>query len=277
MGFSCLIESQKELLQYDVTSDEARLKLTRLIRSLSYSDDFNLQILRQNRFVNIANTALGRPIYVLEADDMGDYQMAEHAWHNGEIELIMRRPDTTKLIEILADMVQERMLDVNDINEILIKDGSSVNFELNHMDTVLVHVLPIEQIETVEDSQEHPNIRKLIKRMDTAFNDEDYSGVLHASASVFETLAKDVVDIASVQHKPLGGFFEGYRNRSRLPEPVLDFILEIYKKRNVEPLAGHGSTQPPSIEREEAVVLIEMTKTFVRLERKLAIPQVSQQ
>ncbi|MBJ8085163.1 hypothetical protein JDS82_29150, partial [Bacillus cereus group sp. N14] len=98
----------------------------------------------------------------------------------------------------------------------------------------------IEQIEEVEDSEEHPNIRKLIQRIENAHSTEDYSGVLHASASVFETLAKDVVGLATVENQTLGGFFGGYRNRSNLPEPVLDFVLEIYNRRNAEPLAGHG-------------------------------------
>ncbi|MBU0906403.1 MAG: hypothetical protein KKF57_14510 [Firmicutes bacterium] len=274
MGFLGLIEIDVDRLQYEVISDQSRLKLTRLIRSLCNCEDSNLQLLRQNRYVNLANNVLGKPIYVLESDDMGDYQMAEHSWHFGEVELIMRRPNTTKLIEILADMIQDRLLDVDEVNGILSEDGSSVQFEMNQMNTVSVHVTPIEQIDEVDDSEEHPNIRKLILRMENALSNEDYSGVLHASASVFETLAKDVIGLASVENQTLAGFFQGYRNRSNLPESVLDYILEIYRKRNMEPLAGHGSTLPPSIDREEAIVLAEMTKTFVRLERKLAMPQV---
>ncbi|MGU3460381.1 hypothetical protein [Bacillus sp. D48C] len=275
MGFLGLIESDIEQLQYEVISDKARLKLTRLIRNLSNSEDNNDKLIRQNRFVNIANNAIGKPIYVLESDYIGEYQSAEHAWHNGEIELIMRRPNTTEMTEILADMIQEGLLEIDDVNEILCEDGSSVQFEMNNTDTVLVHVIPIEQIEAVEDSHEHPNIRMLIQRMENALSTEDYSSVLHASASVFETLAKDVVGLATVENQTLGSFFGGYRNRSNLPEPVLDYVLEIYNRRNAEPLAGHGSTLPPSIEREEAIVLTEMTKTFVRLERKLAMPQAN--
>lgn len=274
MVFLGLIKREVELLQYEVISDEARLKLTRLIRNLSSSEDDNFKLLKQNRFVNIANNTLGKPIYVLESDYMGEYQLAEHAWHNGEIELIMRLPTTTKLIEILADIIQEGLLDSDEVNEILSEDGSSVRFEMDYKDNVSVNVMPIEQIDEIEDSEEHPNIRKLIKRMENALSDEDYSGVLHASASVFETLAKDVVGLASVQYQTLASFFQGYRNRSNFPEPVLDYIFEIYKRRNVEPLAGHGSTLPPSMKREEAIVLTEMTKTLVRLERKLGMPQV---
>lgn len=275
MGFMGLNQGQIELLQYEVISNDTRIKLTRLIRSLSYSDDSNLQLSRQNRFVNLANSVLGRQIYVLVPDDMGEYMLGEHAWHNGEIELIMKRPDTIKLVEILADMLQDRMLDIDEVNELLTIAGSSISFEMNAQETVLVHILPIEQIEEVEDTEEHPNIRKLIQRMENGLSNEDYSGVLHASASVFETLAKDVYSSETVENQTLGGIFQGYRNRSNLPESILDYILEIYNKRNAEPLAGHGSTLPSSIERQEAIVLTEMTKAFVRLERKLAMPEVN--
>jgi len=39
--------------------------------------------------------------------------------------------------------------------------------------------------------------------------------------------------------------------------------------------SSHGSRLPPIIGREEAIVLVEMTKTFICLERKLAMPQVN--
>jgi hypothetical protein len=188
----------------------------------------------------------------------------------------MRRPNTTQLVEILADIIQENLLDIDIINEILVEDGTSIFFEVeNYTNNVKVYITPIEEIEDVKDSDEHPNIRKLVKRMDNALADKDYSAVLHTSATIFETLAKDVVGLATVENQTLGGFFDRYRRDSSLPQPILDYILEIYKKRNTEPLAGHGSTQPPNIEEEEAIMLAEMTKTFVRIERKLALPQVN--
>jgi SpoVK/Ycf46/Vps4 family AAA+-type ATPase len=112
----------------------------------------------------------------------------------------------------------------------------------------------------------HPNIRILIDRMNDALKREDYPGVLHSSASIFETLAKDVVGISNVQNQTLKSFFDRYRKDSALPEKVLDYILAIYESRNVTPLAGHGSTQTPTISREVAIGLSEMTKAFVRIE-----------
>ncbi len=96
-----------------------------------------------------------------------------------------------------------------------------------------------------------------------------FPSVLHASASIFETLAKDIVGTPTVQNEPLGGFFEKYRNDSLLPAAILDYIHESYKARNITPLAGHGSTETQKITKEESVVLAEMTKAFVKIEYKL--------
>jgi hypothetical protein len=105
--------------------------------------------------------------------------------------------------------------------------------------------------------------------MDDALDKEDYPGVLHASASIFETMAKDVVAIPSVQNQTLKSFFDRYRKDSSLPSEVLDYILSIYDLRSTTPLAGHGSTQAPDVNKEAAIALSEMTKAFVRIEYKL--------
>jgi hypothetical protein len=106
--------------------------------------------------------------------------------------------------------------------------------------------------------------------METALSIHDFSGVLHASASIFETLAKDVMQSSTVSDQPLGAFFEGYRKKSLLPEPVLEYMLEVYRARNKQPLAGHGSLTLPTVDAPQAVVLCELTKSIVRIERSLA-------
>lgn len=58
----------------------------------------------------------------------------------------------------------------------------------------------------------------------------------------------------------------------KLPEFLLQHAKDTYDRRNVEPLSGHGSTLPSTITKEDAVVIVELTKTCVRLERKLADP-----
>jgi len=119
-----------------------------------------------------------------------------------------------------------------------------------------------------DETEQHPNIKTLIKRMDRALEDSDYSGVLHSSASIFETLAKDIVAIPGVQNQTLKSFFGRYRNDSVLSEELLDYILSIYDSRNTTPLAGHGSTIVPQITKEQAIVISEMTKAFVNIEYK---------
>jgi hypothetical protein len=105
--------------------------------------------------------------------------------------------------------------------------------------------------------------------MDNALSQGDYAAVLHASASIFETMAKDIVGIPTVQNQTLKSFFQRYRKDSTLPKEIVDYVLAIYESRNVTPLAGHGSTQAPNISREAAISLSEMTKAFVRIEYKL--------
>jgi len=117
-----------------------------------------------------------------------------------------------------------------------------------------------------KSTDEHPNIIVLINRMTTALDHGDTSGVLHASASIFETMAKEIVGIDAVQDQTLASFFNRYRKDSGLPAEVLDYILSIYKRRNIEPLAGHGSIKAPTVTEPEAVILAELTKAFVRIE-----------
>lgn len=113
---------------------------------------------------------------------------------------------------------------------------------------------------------QHPNIDILIKRMDDALKQNDFGGVLHASASIFETMAKDIIGLPSVQSQTLASFFERYRKDSSLPSGLLDYILDVYKLRNITPLSGHGSTNTPNITKVQAVVLAEMAKALVRIE-----------
>ncbi len=115
----------------------------------------------------------------------------------------------------------------------------------------------------------HPNIQILIERMNDALKRDDYPGVLHAGANIFETLAKDVIGIPGIEDQTLKGFFDRYRKDSALPDEILNYILAIYESRNTTPLAGHGSTKTPIISREAAISLSELSKAFVMIEYKL--------
>lgn len=117
--------------------------------------------------------------------------------------------------------------------------------------------------------QQHHNIDILISRMEDALKRKDYAEVLHTSASVFETLAKDVVAVSTVENQTLKSFFERYRKDSQLPPPILDYILSIYNERNQMPLAGHGSLREPTISEQEAILIRQFTIAIVNSEYEL--------
>lgn len=272
--FKGLSKNQKKSLEYEVLSDNARLQIARIFRNATRREDgdSDIEIILRNRIINIARQVEGLSIYRLESDGDGYYPPPEKAWHLGELEAISRRQATEELIETICDLIDEGLIPIKEINEIFEDDNSKI--QLNNDGTDLeVEIIDVDDIPEDDITSEHPNIRKLVSRMDLLFSENDFSGVLHTSASIFETLAKDVVKKSTIDNQTLGSFFEVYRNKSKLPEPVLDMIKEIYNKRNKEPLAGHGSTTPPSINKEETIVLVEMTKAFIRMERKLSEPE----
>ena len=276
MAFKELSKSDKKQLDFEVVSRITRQRLTRLLREAVQREDINIQIHWQNRAVNIACNILGRPPYLLESDEWGEYHPAEHSWHAGEIEVLMHRPDTMQLVEILGDLLQATVLDMDSVNKILEEEKQSFLFyseSFAGVDDIHVHVLGAEEVLVEDDDEEHPNIRLLVSRMDDQLGNNDTGGVLHTSASIFETLAKDIVDLDTVQDQTLASFFDRYRKESKLPQAILDYVLDIYRQRNIEPLAGHGGLGVSTIAPEQAVVLSEMTKAFVRIERRLAFTE----
>jgi hypothetical protein len=184
--FDTLNQEQKGNLSNEVVSERARLRLTRHLRQGTSQESAELTIIWQNKAINIVRNILGLPVYVLDAGDLGFYHPAENAWHNGELELVMRRPNTIQLAETLIDLLNERIIHIQNVNRILNEDNGSFYFEEISMDEGYdIVILPIEDIEEAEED-EHPNIRRLISRMDMLNQEDDYSGALHASASIFK-------------------------------------------------------------------------------------------
>lgn len=272
MVFAGLTTSTRKKLETELVPETTRLNLTRLVRRRCKSDDPNVELVNINRFVNIARTALGKTIYVLTSDDMGMYEAPEFGWHFAELELIFRRPDTGDLAELLCDLVEGELLDEIEVNKLLESGNVSFRIATDDDGSVRFELLSVDDLEADPLSDDHPNIRLLVERMDSAFEHDDYSAVLHASASVFETLAKVVFASPTVENSTFGSIFEGYKNRSKLPAFLLQHAKDTYDRRNTEPLSGHGSTLPSTVTKEDALVIVELTKTCVRLERKLADP-----
>lgn len=110
------------------------------------------------------------------------------------------------------------------------------------------------------------NIGVLWDRAKDCWKRRDYAGVLHACASVIETMAKHIVQNPNVQNESLGGFFDLYRKKSKLPQHHLDELLDIYNRRSTTPNSGHGSTLPPGLTMQEAQKFYNFTAVCVRLE-----------
>lgn len=256
-------------LELEVISQDLKVFLTRVLqRKIQLDGSPESDIVRQNEIINMSRSIAGLPIHVLEGDLDGCFDPAEYAWQNGEFQLVFRRLSTLQFIEFAGDLIHYGYLGVADINKCLEKDNASFRYANGGPDGPSVEVLPLDRIGS-ETSPEHPNIRMVADRMDDALRRGDYAEVVHASAVIFETMAKDIVRVPTVQNQTLKSFFERYRQESQLPNEILDFILDVYELRNTEPLAGHGSTEIPSVNKETAVTLCEMTKAFVKIEYKL--------
>jgi len=264
-----LTDKQKKQLEYEVVSQELRTYLTRIIeRDESFQ---RCELFSKNRVINRSRSLSGLSNFVLECDDYGGYEPAVDDWHSGEFELCLRRLDTFHFIELVCEIMEWGWLTPKNVNKSLKKEQASFRFTgIQQNSNIGVDVFSIEKLEKEEAVLgEHQNIRYLVDRMESQLGKDDYSGVLHSSASIFETVAKDILSLPHLQNKTLEGIFKDYKKVSKLPEEILNKILEVYRQRNCSPLAGHGNTKPPNFTKEEAVVLSELTKAFVRIEYTL--------
>lgn len=116
------------------------------------------------------------------------------------------------------------------------------------------------------DQLAHSNIVVLIGRMESCLESDDPAGVLHAASNILETMAKDVLGDGSLTNQTLGGFIDKYKNESSLPLEIKDVVGNIYKLRNKMPLSGHGSTEIPNINIQDAIVIAAATKFIVEIE-----------
>jgi hypothetical protein len=224
--------------------------------------------MRKNTLINLSRTISGGKIYTLNVNEWAEIFSEEIAWHDSHFFLILRNLSTIEFIEYVGELINLEYLKIQFVNEALQKEVVSFRFAYSN-NKIIVETLSTEEIEKVNLNSEHINIQTLVNRMDNSFLNEDYSGVLHSSASIFETMAKEIVGIDTVQNNTLKQFFERYRKDSNLPEEILNYIIKIYEKRNIIPLAGHGSLIIPEITKQESIILIEMSKSIVRIEYRI--------
>jgi hypothetical protein len=263
------------LLELEQPSVELRTLFTRELRECCKTNDSAVTLTNMNDMINRARTLQCRKLFRLDSDDWGDYETPVYAWHQGEFELMLRGLTTVEFIEFVAEMVQDGYLNPGWVNKYFEEDELAVRLGMTDRG-VRVEVLPLAELKELASSQNQPhwhaNIRLLVSRMEDAKTTGDHASLLHAGASIFETLAKQVIGTTTVQNQTLGGIFTRYRKDSSLPEPVLDYIKDLYDRRGSEPLAAHGSlAEPPNLSEQEAVTLIETTKAFVAIEYRLGL------
>jgi len=260
-----ITDEQINQLKYEVLSQDFYIFLTRHLNDWCEKiQDGLTKIMRKNRLINLSRTISGGKIYTL-TDDL---ESIEFAWHDSNFLLIFRELNTIEFIEFICDLINYEYFKTDFINDLLKKEGASF-YIYSASGNLAIEIYSIEKIEKENLNKEHLNIRTLVARMDSAFENEDFANVLHASASVFEVMAKDIIGIESIQDQTLKSFFDRYKNDSKLPPEILDYILEIYNNRNTTSLAGHGNLTIPEITKEQAIILNEMTKAFVRIEYRI--------
>ncbi len=220
------------------------------------------------RIVNLANNLSERKFFDLDTDQFDDYFPEDVARLETEFMICIRRLNPIQFIEFLGTVVEYEYIDINDANIILKEINSSVAIELDTTGHLSISILPMAD-KSALDNDASPNLPTILRRMDSYLNDEDYAAVLLNSAMAIEFISKQIYGSSKIYNQSFGSYFEGYKNKTTLPEPIIDWMLQIYKRRNTEPLASHGSPLPPSITCEEASLIAEMTKAFIRYEFRM--------
>ena len=258
-----LTKEQIKELEFEEIPKQAKTDLTRLVRQ-TINDNYFLGL----RYVNMKETILGKRITEPVFDDYVESLTESLTLYViSSIENIFNNLELYEIVELLFDYIQADLININSVNNIFKEYEVPVLFEQDWRNHLSIKTENLKDIPILEN--EHPNVKKLISRMDSSFANDDYTGVLHASASVYETLVKDISGEPKFQKMSLGQILNDSQFSLNIPEQIIDYIREIFKKRNTVPTAGHGGTSIPTITKEEAIVIREFTKTIVRVLRKI--------
>lgn len=256
-------------LEHEWIPLSAKVQLTRLLdRHCPPDVDPHTRIHYLYQIVNRANNLTENKLFLPDPDQFGDYFPEDVARLESEFMICIRRLNPIQFIEFLATVVEYEYIDINDANIILKEVNSSVALELDTSGRLSISILPMAD-KSALDNDANPNLRTLLSRIDRLLNAEDYAGVLFYSAQAIEYISKQIYGSSKIYNQSFGSYVEGYKKKTTLPEPIIDWMLQIYKRRNSEPLAAHGSPLPPSITCEEATLIAEMTKAFIRYESRM--------
>ena len=258
-----LTKEQVKELEFEIIPKQAKIDLTRLVRQ-NIGENYFMGL----RYINMKETIQGKRITEPVFDEYGESLSSVLTMYViSSIENIFNGLETYEIMELLFDYIQANLIEATYINNIFNEYEIPILFQTDWQNHLSIEVESIEGNSVSE--QEHSNIKKLMSRMDRDFADDDYTGVLHASASIYETLVKDISQDPKIQNKSLGQILNNPKISLNIPNHILDYIQEIFKKRNTVPTAGHGGTSTPTITEEEAIVIQEFTKAIVRVLRKI--------
>lgn len=198
-----LTDEQVAELEYEVIPNAVKTNLTRHLRRDKQDRDSS-DLYWQNDVINRARTLAEMPVYVLTPDDLGDYMSQEYAWHRGEFETCIRRLNSIQFVEFVAEAVENGWVGIGFVNSLLSKANTSIVLDRSNENHVVVDIVPTADLNTDLEQDHRPNVRTLIARLDRELAAGDYAAVLHCSAVILETVAKDVVGTAGVAEQTLG-------------------------------------------------------------------------
>lgn len=269
MRIHCYDEKDKELLENNILSHRARASINRLlIKVVNKSNDGNINCATKIDLYSLLASNLCRNMMNFTPDDSGLYLYQEETYLNNKIPSLILDAKTLELYESLADLITQSWISREAINQILSEDGVPVHYVQTREDVIIERLQSVDE-DTLTETEKHPSMQQLLDRAEDCLNRDDGAGVLHATASIFEALGKNVFATPEVQNQTLKSFFEGYKQRSHLPEKILDYIISVYDSRNKTPNAGHGSLEfSDDISKEEMVAMIELAKAAIHIEDK---------
>jgi hypothetical protein len=261
MSFLIYIQdSQKSDLEYVKISLQIKLYFYRKVEKKIH-DNAQDTLPSLLRVINYSNAIAMKPALNLELDD-DLASIVPYSFYESRLPDCFSSLGTLEFIEFLCCLVSNEFLSIQEVNDRLEQDDQF--FQLQKTNSgVFVEILsqPI-----AVSGDKHPNIIASIKRMEILFGSHDYAGVLDASAVVIESHSKIQLSSPKLKDQTFGSYFQSYQNHSKLPQEITNYMLEIYKRRNVEPLASHGSSDPPTITRFDAHFILLFTKAIVQLE-----------
>lgn len=266
-----LDKESMQKIEYELVPLEAKQTLTRLLRgkcllqnreATETIGETHFAISFQNDIINRANNIIGRKPYILLPDDHGMIHEFEFIWHRSEFEACIQRLPSYEFLEFLAEITNDRIVDIQEANSLLESFGSTVSLQESGGTVRLVVLEAVQDEDLPEDSNE--GLQQLVRRMQSCLNNNDAPGVLHAASSALELLAKDELGESKLNSKPFGKIAKKYKENSSLPTDIIEWVEKIYVERNREPQAGHGTPDSGSFSIEDASLLSELTKALAR-------------